>query len=122
MHHKPDNLTDFSEIDWLSLSSGEVDNKVSFFVNDLNELYCSCFQLINKHVSAKIMMRLWLSPSILSLFKIKKLYFKFYKQSLITRELKKNWTNSRIQSIINKSKRSYCLNSLLTGGGDSART
>ena len=80
-HHKPENLTDFSnklsDIDWLSLWSGDVDKKVSFFVKCLNELNCNCFPLINKNVSVKRMMKPWLTPRILSLIKIKSLYFKF---------------------------------------------
>ena len=118
-----------SDIDWLSLWSGDVDNKVSFFVKCFNELYWSSFLLINKNVSVKRMMKPLLSPSILSLIKIKYLYFKFYKQGLITRELN-NCAKNKIQSIINKSKRSYYHHSLMvvrwsapiTGAGDSAKT
>ena len=84
------NIVKFSEglisIDWPRLWPGDLDEKVSYFVNELDQLYCSSFPVMTKRVTSKRVGKPWLTPELIKMIKLKSLYFKLSKVGVITGE------------------------------------
>ena len=72
---------------------GDLDGKVSYFVNELDQLYCSSFPVMTKRISSKRMGKPWLTPELIKMIKLKSLYFKLSKVGVITGEFNRQYRN-----------------------------
>ena len=91
------------------LSSTDVDTSFGSFIETINSLYCQCFPLKVKFISEKRLSKPWLSPFILSQIKLKSVYFKNFKNGLITLNVYRNFRN-KINKLITNAKNSYYIN------------
>ena len=61
-------------VDWPVGWSGDLESKVSYFIDNLNRMHCECFPLVKKSVSPKRLSKPWLSDELFKLIKQKSLF------------------------------------------------
>ena len=91
------------------------------FVNILDSLYCDCFPLKFKYLSAKRLKKPWITSSILKSIKTKSLYFKLQKAGLITTEFNNRYRNI-LTSVIRNSRNIYYQNLFLKNRNNLSKT
>ena len=108
--HQPENLSKFKHKlgDLVGQNSfeGDVNAHTTFFINEINRLYKSCFPLKVKLVSPKRLQKPWLSTAILNSIKTKAKYFKLSKLGIISGELNRMYRN-KLNSVIRRAKQAY---------------
>ena len=106
--------TALSGVDWPVRWSGDLESKVSYFIDNLNKMYCECFPLVKKSVSPKRLSKPWLSAELFRLIKQKSLFYKLCKRNLVSAEYYRTIKN-KIDSTIRRARRSYYSRSFLNG-------
>ena len=86
-----------------------MDRSFDRFYEIINKLYCDSFPLVSKQVSEKRSSKPWLTHEILQLIKLKGIYFKYYKQGLISKETN-NMFKNKVNREISRAKNSFYLN------------
>ena len=81
----------------------------------------SYIPLMNKYVSPKRFSEPWITPRLLELIKLKSLYIKLYRRGIVSHNFNKSFKN-KLNSLIDKSKRSYYIYAINAYRGDMART
>jgi len=96
-----------SNVDWSVLNNfSDVNVAVSFFIETVNDIYCSCFPLKVRYVGRKRLSKPWLTNEILKLAKLKSASFRKYKLGLISDYECRKIRNS-VNGAVRKAKISY---------------
>ena len=106
-----ENITNFENIishtNWNFLVNiNDVNEQFAAFQNYLNSAYRNCFPLKTKLISNKRKNKPWITESTLAKIKQKSIYYKQYKNGIISRE-ENNRLKNRLNKEINRDKTTY---------------
>ena len=94
---KPENhdkfYNDLQTVNWLEAWSGNWNDKDSYIMDRLDELYCKNFPVMNKYISLQRFSKPWITPRLLELVKLKSLSFKLYKRGIVSHNFNKSFKN-----------------------------
>ena len=99
-----------TQTDWnFLLTISDINEQFSTFQNYINATYCDCFPIKTKLISDGRNSKPWITTATLAKIKLKSMYFKQYRDGLITRE-ENNRLKNRLNKEINHDKKLYYLN------------
>ena len=107
--------------DWSLIENSNVDLYTENFLINLNRLYCKCFPLKSKLVSAHKLNNPWYTPRIKQLIEAKSKYFSLHRLGLVSNSENNSFKN-KVKSIITKTKLNYYKNIFIRNKNDMRKT
>ena len=96
-------------IEWQFSDDNDLNEKIIFFTETINNLYKKCFPLRTKVLNVKNIDKPWISPAIRNSIRTKSNYFKLFKQGIISHE-RNNAYKRVLSKTIRAAKRNYFFN------------
>lgn len=103
-------ISEIANFDWNCQPIHEINTAVESFCNTIDQLYCKCFPLKTKFLSAKRLGNPWITSGLLTSIREKSKLYKLFKRGVVSKYFYNTYRN-KVNELVRVAKRNYFSNS-----------